>query len=259
MPRTPNRPCSACGKLVWPTKGATSQTCRECRRKASPPMPRTTPVAVAGTTTTCPKCARPFVRTKPNQTYCWAPCIKQRSGKTPKAATETERGYGKAHAKAREKARAEWQDGDPCARCGGAMRYGTPVDLDHTDDRTGYLGLSHSSCNRSTTGRLQDVKHNKVCDHCGITYTTRYAAQRYCSIPCRKAAPRPERVAKPKPSRATYLRPCDECCAMFVAYTSKQRLCSDECRRTAWGRIMRLKYRRKVGIPDDAPLYSRAA
>ncbi len=36
----------------------------------------------------------------------------------------------------------------PCARCGLPMYPGQALDLDHTDDRTGYLGLSHRACNR---------------------------------------------------------------------------------------------------------------
>jgi hypothetical protein len=35
-----------------------------------------------------------------------------------------------------------------CVRCGGVILPGMLVDLDHTDDRTGYLGLAHRSCNR---------------------------------------------------------------------------------------------------------------
>jgi hypothetical protein len=34
------------------------------------------------------------------------------------------------------------------------MLPGQPLDLDHTDDRAGYLGLSHSSCNRRAGQRL---------------------------------------------------------------------------------------------------------
>ena len=38
--------------------------------------------------------------------------------------------------------------GQPCARCGLPMYVAQLLDLDHTDDRTGYLGLSHRACNR---------------------------------------------------------------------------------------------------------------
>jgi hypothetical protein len=35
-----------------------------------------------------------------------------------------------------------------CVRCGRPLYPGMLVDLDHTDDRRGYLGLSCRSCNR---------------------------------------------------------------------------------------------------------------
>jgi hypothetical protein len=38
--------------------------------------------------------------------------------------------------------------GQPCARCGQPMYVTQLLDLDHTDDRAGYLGLSHRACNR---------------------------------------------------------------------------------------------------------------
>ncbi len=38
--------------------------------------------------------------------------------------------------------------GQPCSRCGLPMYVSQLLDLDHTDDRTGYLGLAHRSCNR---------------------------------------------------------------------------------------------------------------
>lgn len=50
-----------------------------------------------------------------------------------------------------------WKPGDPCARCGQPMLYRwlikpdgsrvTALHLDHTDDRSGYRGLSHATCN----------------------------------------------------------------------------------------------------------------
>jgi hypothetical protein len=61
------------------------------------------------------------------------------------------RGYGAAH----RKRRAQWAKrvaaGDVnCARCGQPIRPDEPWDLDHTPDRTGYLGPSHARCNRAT-------------------------------------------------------------------------------------------------------------
>lgn len=66
--------------------------------------------------------------------------------------TTTQRGYGYAHRLARREAhRLLAQLGSvPCARrCGKPVVIGQPFDLDHTDDRAGYLGISHASCNRA--------------------------------------------------------------------------------------------------------------
>jgi hypothetical protein len=39
--------------------------------------------------------------------------------------------------------------GKPCSRCRETMhRDGEPIELDHWDDRPGYRGFSHRSCNR---------------------------------------------------------------------------------------------------------------
>ncbi|SFO14354.1 Recombination endonuclease VII [Actinomadura madurae] len=61
----------------------------------------------------------------------------------------TSRGYGWRHQQARRIALANMEPGQPCARCGQPMSRAEPLDLDHTDDRAGYRGLAHRSCNRS--------------------------------------------------------------------------------------------------------------
>ena len=40
-----------------------------------------------------------------------------------------------------------------CARCGLPIGPEDAFDLDHTQDRSGYLGVSHRYCNRSAGGR----------------------------------------------------------------------------------------------------------
>jgi hypothetical protein len=67
--------------------------------------------------------------------------------------TTTSRGYGYQHKMARRKALAVMRDGDPCSRCGKPMFKGQQLHLDHSDDRTTYLGLSHRRCNELAGAR----------------------------------------------------------------------------------------------------------
>jgi hypothetical protein len=50
-------------------------------------------------------------------------------------------------------AEREQQYGKPCVRCGLPMLKGQVIQLDHTDDRTGYLGWSHQRCNVAASNR----------------------------------------------------------------------------------------------------------
>lgn len=61
--------------------------------------------------------------------------------------TTTQRGYGYSH-QALRRALLPYAYGQPCPRCGGTMKPGQKLDLDHTDDRTGYRGMAHATCNR---------------------------------------------------------------------------------------------------------------
>ena len=61
------------------------------------------------------------------------------------------RGYGARHKALRKRWAAEVARGEVCcARCGGVIWRDEPWDLDHTPDRSGYLGPSHRRCNRAT-------------------------------------------------------------------------------------------------------------
>lgn len=62
-------------------------------------------------------------------------------------ATTTTRGYGYSHQVLR-RALLPGAYGTPCPRCGERMQPGQPLDLDHTEDRTGYRGMAHATCNR---------------------------------------------------------------------------------------------------------------
>ena len=64
-----------------------------------------------------------------------------------------QRGYGPEPRRLRaEVARVVEAGRALCARCGGSIAPGTRWDLDHSDDRMGYIGPSHVRCNRATAG-----------------------------------------------------------------------------------------------------------
>lgn len=70
-------------------------------------------------------------------------------------ATTTERGYGAKHQAERRRIQRLMTAGQqfPCSRTDQPYCPHTPVDptnweLDHTDDRTGFLGPAHPACNR---------------------------------------------------------------------------------------------------------------
>jgi len=64
------------------------------------------------------------------------------------------RGYGARHRRMRQIVAIEVAHGVvSCARCGKLIRPDDLFDLDHSDDRSGYLGASHRKCNRSVAGK----------------------------------------------------------------------------------------------------------
>lgn len=71
---------------------------------------------------------------------------------TKPAGSTTRNDYGYAHQRLRA-ALLPSAIGRPCPRCGQTMRPGEPLDLDHTDNRAGYRGMCHSTCNRAAGAR----------------------------------------------------------------------------------------------------------
>jgi hypothetical protein len=86
--------------------------------------------------------------------------------------------------------------GTPCVRCGEEMtpghRLGLP-ELDHRDDGLGYLGYSHSSCNRSAGAR----KGNASPSPAQVAQRGRWAASHPLS-------PTPSASRPPKPDDGTW-------------------------------------------------------
>lgn len=75
------------------------------------------------------------------RTYC-----DEHTAEQQRRANTTARGYGHQHQKARDEAMRTLL-GTPCTRCSEPVLAGQALALDHTDDRTGYLGLAHRHCN----------------------------------------------------------------------------------------------------------------
>ena len=69
------------------------------------------------------------------------------------ARTTTARGYGARHQQERRKWARLVKTGDAlCVFCEAPIAADEPWDLDHTEDRTGWRGPAHRSCNRSAGG-----------------------------------------------------------------------------------------------------------
>lgn len=143
-------PCAGCGKpiLIGHTSLPVGQaTCHPCRRERN-------------------KVDREVKAAQAVAHRTHAPDRRIRERAYSAKAKSTERGYGWDHQKARQRFLAEMQEGDPCARCGDPMVTTEPLDLDHNDDRTGYLGLSHRSCNRGSKRRVEPLPP-RSCPVCG--------------------------------------------------------------------------------------------
>ena len=66
------------------------------------------------------------------------------------------RGYGNQHQKLRRQIAPKVEAGGIiCPKCNQPIDPGTPWDLGHTDDRNGYTGPEHTSCNRGHARKTQ--------------------------------------------------------------------------------------------------------
>jgi hypothetical protein len=148
MPYKPDQPCAVCGKLMWRGTGSLPPglaTCLPCRRARQKPKP-------AARQHICQKCGIPFVTEYGDKRwkYCGPECFRKaqhaRGSGTPSAKSTGARGYGRPHRRLRARLLPSAY-GTPCVLCGEVMSEGEPLHLDHTEDRLGYRGFAHASCN----------------------------------------------------------------------------------------------------------------
>lgn len=147
IPPSKQGTCSLCGGAMH--RGSTSlpqgvATCLPCRRSRRAEAARPLPIRP------CETCGEMFEPTQKTHVYCHQEC-RPRGARVrgPHALPTHLRGYGHAH----QKLRAQWvplvATGEvDCALCQDPIEVDQKWDLDHTEDRTGYRGPAHSSCNR---------------------------------------------------------------------------------------------------------------
>jgi hypothetical protein len=258
MARQRDVKCAGCGGPMWGSATSLPEgqaMCLPCRRVRAGRAPGEryayTPTERVPEWHICHTCGTPYETMRVNQKYCNPECRPRKTGRH--TASATERGYGVAHQKARSawKVRVEAGVVD-CCLCGYWIEPGTPWDLDHTPDRTGYRGAAHSSCNRRDGARRSAFARpalTKACATCHGGFTTIFPRQRYCSRECR---PKP----KPAVQRVRPQRSCVDCQGP-INLGKRCTECAATHNREYMRVVMRNKYRDKVGIPHDAPLYGR--
>jgi hypothetical protein len=201
--RYPMRSCAYCSVEFEATSARPQKRCPTCRHRGIKPS-----------SSPCVSCGTRVAFSRGGVSRCH-PCRRRRNAEVvdqiaadpslakyvrlPSAA----RGYGYEHQKMRKQFISAFRPGDPCVRCGDPMLDPKELHLDHTDDRSGYLGLSHASCNT----RAGAMKRNygasrpsgqrrrlvdRVCDGCGLSFHPKSRTQWNCSRACvsarRKAA-----------------------------------------------------------------------
>ena len=96
-------------------------------------------------------CAEPGC---PAVIYAGSRCTTHTRATDRRRGTRQQRGYDTHHDRLRNQWAPRVATGTvACARCGQPIRPGQTWALDHSDDRTHYLGPSHAHCNNSAGGK----------------------------------------------------------------------------------------------------------
>jgi hypothetical protein len=233
--------CSQCGKEVqrsWTS--AEIIICMVCRRKRQ----RTTPADLGWAE--CRICQRLFEKRRATQVYCSSECRNSRRGWTQKIASPDERGYGKAHRDERARWKPIVERGEAfCCLCGLWIDPSKTWHLDHNEDRTGYRGVAHPSCN-VRDGAIRGAKSSnrarpklqKICPTCIRPFATIYPRQRYCSRECR-----PKAKGRKPPVCKVEFASCGYCHALFLVRHGRK-FCSAAC-----GNAKNLRDKRAAYVP----------
>lgn len=86
-------------------------------------------------------------------------CDEHRKAKDKARGTRQERGYGRAHEVTRASLLPDAY-GTRCPHCDEYMWPHDELHLDHTEDRTGYIGIVHAHCNTSDAARRGNAARN---------------------------------------------------------------------------------------------------
>ena len=94
--------------------------------------------------------------------------------------------YGASHQAIRVQLLAVLKPGTPCEQVVGGKRCGLPMwpraealDLGH-DDRGGYVGIVHASCNRSAGQATGARNRGRTCKGCRRRFMPSLRRQKYC-------------------------------------------------------------------------------